>query len=100
MPTGAVAGGGRGGGPARGGPGTRTSGPERPRRLAIELAARGFQLHYHAIGDRAVREALDAIEVARRANGPRDARPHIPHIQVIHPDDLPRFRALRAVPQA
>ena len=83
-----------------GGTGILNFEPERLRQLAIELDARGFQLHYHAIGDRAVREALDAIEVARRANGPRDARHHIAHIQVIHPDDLPRFRALDAVANA
>jgi predicted amidohydrolase YtcJ len=58
------------------------------------LDAEGFQVHLHAIGDRAVREALDAIEVARNANGDSDLRHHIAHIQVIHPDDLPRFAAL------
>ena len=74
--------------------------PERLRALAIDLDARGFQLHYHAIGDRAVREALDAIEAARRTNGARDARHHVAHIQVIHPDDVPRFRALDVVANA
>jgi predicted amidohydrolase YtcJ len=59
-----------------------------------QLDALGFQPHFHAIGDRAVREALDAVEAARRANGPSDTRPHIAHIQVIHPDDIPRFAAL------
>jgi predicted amidohydrolase YtcJ len=59
-----------------------------------QLDALGFQPHFHAIGDRAVRESLDAVEAARRANGPSDTRPHIAHIQVIHPDDIPRFRAL------
>ena len=54
----------------------------------------GFQAHFHAIGDRAVRASLDAVEAARRANGPSDTRPHIAHIQVIHPDDVPRFREL------
>jgi predicted amidohydrolase YtcJ len=54
----------------------------------------GFQPHFHAIGDRAVRASLDAVEAARRANGPSDTRPHIAHIQVIHPDDIPRFRQL------
>jgi predicted amidohydrolase YtcJ len=58
------------------------------------LDAEGFQVHLHAIGDRAVREALDAIEGARQANGARDARHHIAHLQVVHPDDVPRFRAL------
>ena len=44
------------------------------------LDALGFQVHFHAIGDRAVREALDAVEAARRANGPiRHATPHRPH---------------------
>jgi predicted amidohydrolase YtcJ len=54
----------------------------------------GFQPHFHAIGDRAVRASLDAVESARRANGPSDTRPHIAHIQVIHPDDIGRFRRL------
>jgi predicted amidohydrolase YtcJ len=58
------------------------------------LDALGFQPHFHAIGDRAVRASLDAVEAARRANGPSDTRPHIAHIQVIHPDDIPRFRTL------
>jgi predicted amidohydrolase YtcJ len=58
------------------------------------LDALGFQAHFHAIGDRAVRASLDAVEAARRANGPSDTRPHIAHIQVIHPDDIPRFRTL------
>ena len=60
------------------------------------LDAHGFQVHFHALGDRAVREALDAIEAARRANGFNDQRHHLAHLQVIHPDDVPRFRALGA----
>jgi predicted amidohydrolase YtcJ len=59
-----------------------------------QLDALGFQPHFHAIGDRAVRASLDAVEAARRANGPSDTRPHIAHIQVIHPDDIGRFRQL------
>jgi predicted amidohydrolase YtcJ len=58
------------------------------------LDALGFQPHFHAIGDGAVRASLDAVEAARRANGLSDTRPHIAHIQVIHPDDIPRFRQL------
>jgi hypothetical protein len=64
------------------------------------LDALGFQPHFHAIGDGAVRAALDAVEAARRANGPSDTRPHIAHIQVIHPDDIARFRQLDVVANA
>jgi predicted amidohydrolase YtcJ len=60
----------------------------------------GFQVHFHAIGDRAVRHALDAVEAARGANGWTDTRPHIAHIQVIHPADIPRFAALGAAANA
>ena len=56
------------------------------------MDALGFQPHFHTIGDRAAREALDAVEAARRANGPSDTRPHIAHIQVVpRPDDIVRF---------
>ncbi|HYZ11388.1 MAG TPA: amidohydrolase [Actinomycetota bacterium] len=58
------------------------------------LDREGFQVHVHAIGDAAVRSALDAFEAARRANGPRGNRHHIAHLQVVHPEDVPRFAAL------
>jgi predicted amidohydrolase YtcJ len=58
------------------------------------LDALGFQAHFHAIGDGAVRASLDAVAAARAANGPSDTRPHIAHIQVIHPDDIRRFATL------
>ncbi len=58
------------------------------------LDAEGFQVHFHAIGDRAVRECLDAVERAIARNGRRDNRHHIAHIQVVHPEDVPRFRGL------
>jgi predicted amidohydrolase YtcJ len=61
-----------------------------------ELDKEGFQVHVHAIGERAVREALDAFEAAS-VNGSRDARHHIAHIQVVHPDDVPRFAQLAVV---
>ena len=48
----------------------------------------------HAIGDRAVREALDAFEAAAVANGPSAGRHHVAHLQVVHPDDVPRFARL------
>lgn len=58
------------------------------------LDAEGFQVHFHAIGDRAVRECLDAVERAIGRNGRGDNRHHIAHIQVVHPEDIPRFRRL------
>ncbi|MGK3953865.1 amidohydrolase [Microbacterium sp. I2] len=58
------------------------------------LDAEGFQVHFHAIGDRAVRECLDAVEQAIARNGRRDNRHHIAHIQVVHPEDVARFREL------
>ena len=66
----------------------------------VKLDALGFQPHYHALGDRAVRHALDAVQAAREANGWSDTRPHLAHIQVVHPDDIPRFRRLGALPNA
>lgn len=62
-----------------------------------ELDGLGFQVHMHAIGDRAVRSALDAVAAARTANGRRDNRHHIAHVQVIQPEDVPRFRELGVV---
>ncbi|MEB3371528.1 amidohydrolase [Saccharopolyspora mangrovi] len=53
------------------------------------LAAEGFQLHFHAVGDRAVRDALDAV-----AAGGRELRHQIAHVQVVHPGDVPRFHEL------
>lgn len=58
--------------------------------------ALGLQVHMHAIGDRAVRAGLDAIEAARVANGPADNRHHISHLQLIDVDDIERFAALDA----
>lgn len=58
------------------------------------LDAEGFQVHFHAIGDRAVRECLDAVEHAIGRNGRGGNRHHIAHIQVVHPEDIPRFREL------
>jgi predicted amidohydrolase YtcJ len=71
--------------------------PEALRAHVARLDALGFQVHFHAIGERAVRECLDAVEAARRANGWNDLRHHIAHIQIVHPEDLPRFRALGVV---
>lgn len=68
--------------------------PEILNEAAPRLDALGFQLHFHAIGDRAVRECLDAVEHAQKANGRSNNRHHIAHLQVVHPDDIPRFRTL------
>ncbi|WP_327583495.1 amidohydrolase [Nonomuraea sp. NBC_00507] len=68
--------------------------PEALRGCVTRLDAEGFQVHVHAVGDRAVRDALDAFEAARAANGANDHRHHIAHLQVVHPDDVPRFAAL------
>jgi predicted amidohydrolase YtcJ len=70
------------------------------REAAVALDREGFQVHVHAIGDRAVRMALDALEAARGANGVTDNRHHIAHIQVVHPDDVPRFGGLRVTANA
>jgi predicted amidohydrolase YtcJ len=70
--------------------------PDELKTYVTALDALDFQVHFHALGDRAVREALDAVEAARAANGRRDTRHHLAHLQVVHPQDLPRFRALGA----
>lgn len=62
-----------------------------------QLDAHGFQVHMHAIGDRAVRNALDAVAAARAANGPDDLRHHIAHLQLVRPEDIPRFEQLAVV---
>ncbi len=65
-----------------------------------ELDRLGFQVHVHAIGDRAVRLALDAVAAAREANGPTGNRHHLAHLQVVQPDDVRRFAELGVVANA
>ncbi|OFW78083.1 MAG: amidohydrolase, partial [Actinobacteria bacterium RBG_19FT_COMBO_70_19] len=74
--------------------------PELMKEAVTRLDAEGFQVHFHALAERAVREALDAVEAARVANGSNDHRHHLAHIQIVHPDDIPRFRELGAVANA
>jgi len=74
--------------------------PEALKGYVTALDRDGFQVHFHALAERAVREALDAIEAALKANGPTDHRHHLAHIQVVHPDDVPRFRKLGVVANA
>jgi predicted amidohydrolase YtcJ len=57
----------------------------------------GFQILLHAIGDRAIRMALDAYERAALANGTRGRRHRIEHIEVPHPADVPRFASLGVI---
>jgi len=68
--------------------------PEQLKAYVTELDASGFQVHFHAVGDRAVREALDAVEAARKANGTDGGRHHIAHVQVVASADIHRFAAL------
>ncbi len=82
------------GGGATGGTGLEHVDRELLRAAVVRLDALDFQVHIHVIGDRAARDALDAIGAAREANGWRDTRPHLAHLQVVHPDELPRFRRL------
>src|SRR5579859_4294997 len=70
--------------------------PETLREATGRLAAEGFQLHFHAIGDLAVSTALDALEALPAAQR-RAGRHHLAHLQFIAPQDMARFRALDAV---
>jgi predicted amidohydrolase YtcJ len=68
-----------------------------PADLAAAVAAldvEGFQVHIHALGDRAVRDSLDAVAHARSVNGARGNRHHLAHVQVVDPDDVARFAEL------
>jgi len=68
--------------------------------IVTEIVRRGFQPHFHALGDAAVRGALEAVAVARDRLGYTDVRPHIAHLQVVHPDDIPRFASVGAAANA
>jgi predicted amidohydrolase YtcJ len=68
--------------------------PERFARLVTKLDAAGLAVHIHAIGDRAVRASLDAFAAARAANGDRDNRHQIAHLQLVDSADFPRFKEL------
>ena len=67
--------------------------------VALHAAARvltgaGFQIHLHALGDAAVRNSLDALAATMGGGPAADLRHHIAHLQVVHPDDVPRFAEL------
>jgi len=71
--------------------------PEELKRLVVERDAAGFQMALHAIGDRAIRVTLDAFEAARAANGRRESRHKIEHVQYVHREDVPRFKELGVI---
>lgn len=71
--------------------------PEALKSATARLDAEGFQVHFHAIGDAAVRQCLDAVEAARRQNGDLGHRHHIAHLELIDPADIPRFRELGVI---
>jgi hypothetical protein len=71
--------------------------PEQFARVAVEADRRGLQIAVHAIGDGAVRIVLNGYAAAAKANGLRDLRHRIEHIELVHPDDIPRFKALGVV---
>jgi predicted amidohydrolase YtcJ len=71
--------------------------PEQLNGIAVAADKAGLQLHSHAIGDRAVRMALDAYEAAEKANGKRDSRHQITHLELVDPADIARFKPLGVV---
>jgi predicted amidohydrolase YtcJ len=71
--------------------------PEQLKSMAIERDRAGFQLAFHAIGDRANHLALDTFAAVVAANGPRDRRDRVEHAQVVAPEDFARFSKLEVV---
>jgi predicted amidohydrolase YtcJ len=71
--------------------------PEKLKAMAIERDHDGFQLAFHAIGDRANRVALDTFAAVLAANGPRDRRDRVEHAQVVAPDDFARFAKMSII---
>ncbi|MCB0119239.1 MAG: amidohydrolase, partial [Anaerolineales bacterium] len=66
-------------------------------RMATLCDKMGLQIFVHCCGDGAVRRTLDGYESVQRSNGKRDSRHRVEHIEVIHPDDLPRFKELGVI---
>ena len=67
---------------------------ERFKSICTEIDRRGLQIAVHAIGDGAVRATINGYEAARMANGPRDSRHRIEHIELIDRADIPRLGTL------
>lgn len=66
-------------------------------RLVAAADAAGLTVHIHAIGDRAIRSALDAFAYSRARGTGAGNRDQIAHLELIDPADVPRFRALRVI---
>ncbi len=67
-------------------------------RYVTELEKVGYDMHIHTIGDRAVRESLDAIESAQKTNGNASSRRHrLTHVEVVNPSDIGRFKSLGVI---
>jgi predicted amidohydrolase YtcJ len=71
--------------------------PDALKEIVTRLDREDFQVHFHTIGDAAIRQALDAVEAARAENGDRGNRHHLSHIELFDPADIPRFRQLDVV---
>jgi predicted amidohydrolase YtcJ len=71
--------------------------PVKYKQAIAELDRRGLQIFTHAIGDKAVRTALDAYQEAASTNQTSDARPRIEHIETISAADIPRFGKLGVI---
>lgn len=67
-------------------------------RMATICDKMGLQIFVHCCGDGAVRRTLDGYEAIQKLNGKRDSRHRVEHIEVIHPDDIPRFTQLGVLP--
>ena len=70
---------------------------ERFTQIATACDKMGLQIFVHACGDGAVRRTLDGYEAVQKANGVRDSRHRVEHIEVIHPDDMSRFKELGVI---
>ncbi|WP_349632562.1 amidohydrolase [Neobacillus sp. SuZ13] len=71
--------------------------PEIIKSWVVKADREGFQIRFHAIGDGAVRLGLDAFEEAQKINGKRDSRHALEHVEIIHPNDLSRFKELGVI---
>jgi len=71
--------------------------PEKYKSAVADLDKRGFQIYTHAIGDYAIRTALDAYEYAQQRNKPKDHRHRVEHVETIDSADIPRFAKLNVI---